>query len=233
LAELVKPYADPEVGGVGGRIAAYTQSSRTTVELFSDEHSPLVNFSSGEDEFLPHLYTANASYRRTLLEDMGGFNPCLVTVEDVDLSWRLQLRKKAKIAYAPEAIVYHHHRATRSGLARQYRHYGFGEILIDTLYGKHPGYPRSRGYQIRRIVGQVAALPRYALSAIVRRLRLVAGRATPYQADIPGLWLLIESNNVRGKLEGLVVTRLMTDAQPALNTQAEVMISRFFPSRKE
>jgi GT2 family glycosyltransferase len=149
------------------------------------------------------------------------------------LAWRLQLKTGAKLAYAPEAIVYHHHRATRTGLARQYRHYGFGEILLDTMYGHYPEYPRTQSYQLRRLLRQVAALPRYALSAILRQIRLATGRATPYQAAVPKLWLLIESSNIRGKLGALVATRFMTDAQPVLNTEAEVLIARFFPGRKE
>jgi glycosyltransferase involved in cell wall biosynthesis len=233
LSELMKPYAAPEIGGVGGAILAYDHGSCDIVERFSAEYPPFVNFVSGEDEYLPHIFTTNASYRRELFSQVGGFNPNLVTAEDVDASWRFQLQAGAKVEYAPKAIVYHHHRATRTGLARQYRQYGFGEVLLDTMYGQYPGYPRDRSYQLRRLLGQVAALPRYALSAMLRQVWLSTGRATPYQAAVPKLWFLIESNNIRGKLEGLVATRFMTDAQPALNTEAEVLITRLFPSRKE
>ena len=151
LGELVKPYKDAETGGVGGAILAYQHANRNIVETFSDEHSPLINFVSGEHEFLPHLYTPNASYRRHLLNEIGGFNSKLVTAEDVDAAWRLQLQTGCKLRYAPQAIIYHHHRTTLKGLARQYRHYGFGEILLDTMYGPYQSYPRHRGYQVRRI----------------------------------------------------------------------------------
>lgn len=228
LSELVEPYVDPQIGGVGGAILAYAHADRTIVEMFSDENAPLVNFISGEDEFLPHLYTANASYRRRLLSEVGGFNPDLVTGEDVDISWRVQLQTGAKLCYVPQAIVHHHHRSTRIGLARQYRQYGFGEILLDTMHGDHLGYPRGRAYQIRRIIGQMAALPRYALSAVIRQARLATGRATPYQAAVPQLWLLIEGNCVRGKLEALVATRFMRDAQRALEMERATLIERFY-----
>jgi glycosyltransferase involved in cell wall biosynthesis len=233
LSELVGPYADPQIGGVGGAILAYAHSDRTIVEMFSDENAPLVNFISGEDEFLPHLYTANASYRRSLLNEVGGFNPNLVTGEDVDISWRVQLQTGAKLRYVPQAIVHHHHRSTRIGLARQYRQYGFGEILLDTMHGNHPGYPRSRAYQIRRIISQMVALPRYALSAMIRQARLATDRTTPYQAAVPQLWLLIEGNCVRGKLEALVATRFMTDAQPALEMERATLIERFYGNCRE
>jgi glycosyltransferase involved in cell wall biosynthesis len=233
LQKLAQPYINPEIGGVGGAILAYTHGDRNEVQKFLDEYSPLVNFVSGQGEFMPHLYTANASYRRHLLNQVRGFNPRLVTIEDVDLAWRLQLQTGAKLQYAPRAVIYHHHRTTRAGLARQYRHYGFGEILLDTMYGQYPEYPRNRTYQFRRLMGQIAALPCYALSAIIRRVRLATGRATPYQAVVPGLWLLVESNNIRGKLEGLIATRFMTDTRPVLNLEADVLIPRLYPSRKE
>ena len=233
LAELTRPYLDPQIGGVGGTILAHDHANPTDVEMFSREHSPLINFVSGEGEFLPHLYTANASYRRDLLIQVGGFNPKMITGEDVDLSWRVQLQTGARLGCAAEAIVYHLHRSTRIGLARQYRQYGFGEILLDTLYGHYPGYPRNRRYQVQRILGQLAALLRYTLSAVLRQARRATGRATAFEALVPRLWLMIESNNILGKCEALLATRFMQDAQPVLNMDAGVLVGRFFQSRKE
>lgn len=216
LRELVKPYADPDVGGVGGHIAAYAHGERSTVELFLEEYAPLVNFIGGKHEFLPRLLGANASYRRRLLVQIGGYNERLITAEDVDVSWRIQLETGARLAYADQAIIYHHHRTTEQGLARLYQHYGFGEILLDTLYRRYPGYPRGLRFQCLRILGQMAALPRYMLSMLVRRWRLMRGIISPYAAETPRLWLLIEWSNIRGKLRALKATRLMRTAEPIL-----------------
>jgi len=232
LRELIKLYEVPDTGGVGGAILAYQHANRNIVEMFSDEYSPLINFAKGERVFLPDLYAANASYRRQLLKEIGGFNPRLVTADDVDAAWRLQLQTGRKLRYAPQAIIYHHHRATRKGLARQYRQYGFGEIVLDTMYGHCPTYPRNLRFQMRRMLDQLAALPRYALSAGLRQIRLATGRATRYEAAVPQLWFLIESNNLWGKLEALIATRFMIDAQPVLNMRAEVLVSRLFPKGK-
>ena len=224
LCELVSPYADPEVGGVGGYIGAYAHDKRSTVELFLEECAPLVNYISGDHEFLPHLLGANASYRRRLLLEIGGYNERLITAEDVDLSWRIQLETRTRLAYAEQAIIYHHHRTTEQGLARLYQHYGFGEILLDTLYREYDGYPRDLNFQCWRILGQMAALPRYMLSALVRRLRLMRGRISPYEAEVPRLWLLIEWSNIRGKLRALKATRLMRSAEPILAMDRESLI---------
>jgi glycosyltransferase involved in cell wall biosynthesis len=230
LSKLVQPYTDPQVGCVGGTILPFTSGENTFVERFIEETLPLVNFVSEENTYLPHLYTGNASYRRRLLNQVGGFNADLVTAEDVDLSWRFQLETGAKLRYVPEAIIYHRYETTLAGLAREYRQWGFGEVLLDTMYGKYPDYPRGRWVQFRRILNQLSVLPRYSLSVMIRQVRRITGRTTPYEAAVPRLWLLIESNNIRGKLEGLIATRFMTDDQAILEMETEVLIDRLYAS---
>lgn len=232
LAELAKPYADPQVGGVGGAILARDHDQRDLIELFSDEHAPLVNYISGDHEFLPHFCGANASFRRHLLNQIGGFNTRMLTGEDIDVSWRIQLETGTRLHYAPEAIIYHHHRTTRQGLARLYRHYGFGEILLDTMYGKYANYPRRRRFQARRIAEQLAVLPRYLMAVAAHKVRYVVGHSSDYDVIRPQLWFLIESNNVRGKLEALAATRFMKDAQPILKMDREVLIERLYGKRR-
>lgn len=232
LAELVKPFQDTTVGAVGGDIQPYRHSDRTDVELFSDENSPWANYLSGKHEFLPQIYTPNAAYRRALLVAINGFNERILTGEDVEISWRIQMETGTHFAYAPQSVVYHHHRSTRQGLSRQYRQYGFGEVLLDTLFGQYPGYPRSLKTQLRRLLGQTMALPRYLVSGVLRAVRYARGRVNAYEATVPWLWFLVESSNIRGKIEGLIATHFMTNSQAALNIHPDTFIQRMFPSRK-
>lgn len=61
-----------------------------------------------------------AAYRRSALDDAGGFDPWLVSyLEDVDLSWRLQLLGY-RCRYMPEARVYHMVSATGGGVRPSY-----------------------------------------------------------------------------------------------------------------
>lgn len=228
LRELAQALADPDVGGAGGPILTYVRPHQSKAERFCDECLPLVNYLSGPDEYLPHLFTANAAYRRELLVRLGGFDPGLFTGEDVDLSWRLQLNTEHTVRFAVRATIFHWHRASVAGLARQYRQYGFGEILLDTRYGDRPGYPRTRRFQLGRMLGQAQALPRYGLAALARRVRLALGRETPYGAAVPLLWLLIEVSNLRGKLEGLAATRLMTSVAGLLARDRSPFLRRYY-----
>jgi len=238
LRALAKVYANDAtgaVGGVGGPIVAYAHAGRSVVEKFAEMHSPLNSFAEGARVFLPDLYTANASYRRRVLERVCGFDQRLVTGDDVDLAWRVQLHAECALAWAPDAIVQHHHRSTYGGLTRQYRQYGFGEVLLDTMYGRCAGYARTPARQLLRMLGQAAALPRYVLSGFVRQARyMLAARAeeSDYQRSEPWLCLAAEAANLRGKCEALWQTRGMSDLRPVLETPPEQLVHRLFQHRK-
>lgn len=60
------------------------------------------------------------AYRRELLRELGGLDPWLVAyLEDVDLSWRAQLRGY-RCQFVPAARVYHHVSATSGGVRPSY-----------------------------------------------------------------------------------------------------------------
>jgi glycosyltransferase involved in cell wall biosynthesis len=228
LINLLQHYANPQIVGVAGNIQAWKHADRNIVETFSDEHSPLRNFISGDHEFLPHLYTANASWRRSALEQVGSFDEVMFSGEDVELSWRVQLGTGLKVVYEPGAIIYHHHRSTWKGLGRQYRQYGFGEILLDTIFGAYPGYPRTRRFQCGRILGQCLALIRYLPSIPLRLYRYGRGRISAYDALKPWLAIYVELNNILGKLEAAIATRLMSDPHALRQSDIGKYINKYY-----
>ncbi len=63
---------------------------------------------------------AAAAYRRTMLQELGGFDPWFVSyLEDVDLSWRAQLLGY-QCLYVPQARVYHRVSASGGGVRPSY-----------------------------------------------------------------------------------------------------------------
>lgn len=113
-----------DVGCVGGAFAfpPITSSFFEVCDYYScwyEQHpkcSP-----SGEYEYLP---STNLSFRRQVLEDIGGFNSNLRTGEDVDICWRLKEKGK-KILFRPHIIIYHHGR--RNFLDFLSHHYKWGK----------------------------------------------------------------------------------------------------------
>jgi len=206
LAHLIQPFADPNIGGVGGRVLNSDPENEVeqfihSVGLFLDYH--------GESIFLPVLLGVNIAYRRDCLNILNGFNDRLFTGADVDLSWRLQLKTQSKVAYAPEAIIFHRHRSTLPGIARAYWRYGFSEVFLDAMYHMQPGYKRTLWQQLRLMLRQVWALIIYTLSYIYRSIRSIGGRKDPYYRQKPRYWFIIESNNLKGKIDALIATRFL------------------------
>lgn len=134
LAEIVRPLeADPDVQVVGGGIEKVEPAS--WVELLQ----PDLGGAHAEPQFLPRIsplpfaVTANATFRRTQLLEVGGFDGDFRSGGDVDLSWRI-LSRGGSLVLAPDALVQHACRPTLRSFYRQYRTYSSGHAL---LFSKH------------------------------------------------------------------------------------------------
>lgn len=202
LEELIRPFARDEIMAVAGSIEDVAPV--TTLERLLTLNSPFTNNDPAES---PVLLTVNVAYRRAALEALGWFDEALPTAGDVDMGWRLASRWSGAIARASAAAVKHKHRTTWKGLFKQFKRYGYSEILLATLYRDCVSDAVSPPEQARRMLRQLMALLTYILSFLWRLIRF------PFRRD-SGDWLLwpvfmftIESANLAGKLRGLVHTR--------------------------
>jgi len=141
LAALVAPFADPDVGGVAGRIEPL--SSDSPIERYQARHA-IVAERAFAHPVLPFAQTANAAYRRTVFARVGGFEPRLVFGGDLDFSWRMQREAGLRLAFAPDALVRHRHRTTSGGLFRLYQKNAIANCLLARRYPHYGAYPRLR-----------------------------------------------------------------------------------------
>ncbi|MCC7354413.1 MAG: glycosyltransferase [Anaerolineae bacterium] len=205
LRALVAPFADPEVVAAGGRIEAYQPSSR--VEKFlGEEIRPFRNCVRLSESFPASIITGNAAYRAEAFRAAGMFNPNMYTGSEVDLSWRVQWITGKKVAYVPDAVVYHKFSPGVRRLFRHFRIYGYSEIMLGTLY-KDAGYPRSPKVQLRVMLSQCRALLTYLASLIYRSLTALFRRKGMDYVLSPALWFVAESGSLCGKIEALWLTR--------------------------
>ncbi len=147
---------------------------------------------------------AAAAYRRTMLHELGGLDEWLVSyLEDVDLSWRAQLRGY-RCQFVPAARVYHQVSASGGGIRPSYycgrnfllvlasdvpgpllrRHWRAilrqqGAVLWEAL--RHAREPAARA----RLVGFLAGLRQ--LPAALRRRRRIQARRTVSIEYLEGL----------------------------------------------
>ena len=141
LTYLVRPFQRPDVIAAGGpnvvpagdpfvaQCVARAPGGPTHVML--------------DDEIAEHVPGCNMAIRRDALLAIGGFNPVFLRAgDDVDVCWRLQAHG-GSIAFAPSALVWHHHRATVRAYWRQQVGYGEGEAWLrpfhpDKFHGARP-----------------------------------------------------------------------------------------------
>ena len=115
LDDLVEPYADPSVGGAGGFVYDRTgiefQSKYVTTDRLArpdgswDRPTPEFNFPLSYS--YPHLLGTNASFRRSMLLELGGFDEEYeYFLDETDLCCRV-VDAGYKIIQLPNAFVHH------------------------------------------------------------------------------------------------------------------------------
>ncbi|OPZ16639.1 MAG: Poly-beta-1,6-N-acetyl-D-glucosamine synthase [candidate division BRC1 bacterium ADurb.BinA364] len=183
LAELCAPFADSGVAGVGGRIEPLRVQTGSEYHAFLCGILDQQKLLRGEPPFmLPFAATVNAAYRADALREAGGFDEAFFTGEDADLAWRIQWAG-GRLAYAPNALVRHRHRATRLDYLRQIRQYGEGTAQ---LFAKHRGRLGRRAWIAWGHIGvTIKALALAPIMLAAGRDR--AARAMPFYDAATGL----------------------------------------------
>ena len=135
LEQLVENFKDKTTAGVGGEILAYNPKS--IVERYSVKSGSISQKIALETEIVnlkvPFILTANAAYKKEILNEIGLFDDSFISGGDMDLAWRITL-KGYRIVYEPKALAYHKHRTTLYGLFKQIFPYGEGRAK---LFKKH------------------------------------------------------------------------------------------------
>jgi GT2 family glycosyltransferase len=143
LRALVTPFAAADAGGVAGGIEAY--QARTAVERYQARRALRAERAFAHP-VLPFAQTANAAYRRTVFERLGGFDASLVFGGDLDFAWRMQREGGSRLVFAPEALVRHRHRTTWRGLFRLYAKNAVANCLLARRYPHYAAYPELRTF---------------------------------------------------------------------------------------
>ena len=158
LKHLIKNFDDDEVGGVGGKVVAYNPV--TFVEQYIAKFSGDLDQETFVRYKKPFIITANAMYKRDVLDKVGLFDESLLSGGDMDMGWRV-FEKGFKIVYEPKAIVYHKHRTTLKGLFFQSFKYAEGHVALFKKYRDR------KKYQIHP-VGYFTMIPLFILRLLWR-----------------------------------------------------------------
>jgi glycosyltransferase involved in cell wall biosynthesis len=127
-------------------------------ELVWGEHVASWLAGPPEHPFLPFAMTCNAGWRREVLYSVGGFDECLQSGHDRDLSWRTQL-SGCELWFAEEAIVHRRQRRTVLAAARQHISHGRIETKLTARFEPYGARPRSGRETARAWIELAAHLP--------------------------------------------------------------------------
>lgn len=135
LRTLARWFLDPTLMGVAPRVAA--SPGDDLISRYEADRSPLDLGGSpsavGHGRLISYLPTACLLARRSMVEEVGGFDPELRFGEDVDLVWRLL--ERGHVRYDPSVVVHHPPRLTLAALARQRYGYGLAAAPLAARHG--------------------------------------------------------------------------------------------------
>jgi GT2 family glycosyltransferase len=195
LAEIEAGFDDEAVGCVAGSILP--AEFRTSAERFYARRNILSQDFVLAHPFLPYAQTANAAFRREVFDAIGPFDEEMITCEDADLLWRMQLQTTYRLRYRPEALVWHRHRSSGRGLLKQTIGWGTGQALV---------YRKYRHLMARdswtKLAGDYRRIGGLASLAVRRWIRLKVKRRGADALEDAYLNLLFLSGIKLGRLQG-------------------------------
>ena len=141
LRLLVPALEDPAVGIAGGAILARRPAN--DVERFGEtihDHRQAIAVTSP-----PYAITMSWASRRRVLDELGGFDVGFPRCQDVDLSYRV-VQAGYRLAFVPEALVYHRNERTLPGLFHEGFVHGFHGVHARKRHAEFlRGYGHGRG----------------------------------------------------------------------------------------
>lgn len=188
LVRLTQPLADEGVGGVGGRVLSAPPAN------WVGRFCSAVEYATGVQPEFENAATANACYRRSLLEALGGFDEGFRFPggDDPDLSRRARAAGY-RLVFAPDAVVYHAELDSYPEFVRHMYRRGIGEARL----------AQKAGSRIR-VVARAVLLPLFLARTSAIAWRATAGKGTP---ALRATWVALEALGrvafVAGSVRGL------------------------------
>lgn len=129
--ELLPPFEDPRVGGVGGKIVG--QGGGVMGAFMAIERQ--VDHGRDLRDGVDYLVTANAAYRATVFRSLGGFDERFpgAAGEDVDFSWRVRALG-LRLMTIDGAEVAHRHRTSIAEILRTYHRHGRARAILRSVH---------------------------------------------------------------------------------------------------
>jgi GT2 family glycosyltransferase len=138
LKNLIREFKDERIASVGGPNITpeddteFAKCVGVVLEFLSKPGARYA-FNTGKVIEIYHNPTCNSAYRKTVFQEVGGFNPKLITCDDEELDYRIR-KRGYRILFTPYAKVYHYRRPTWKRFAKMAWSYGIGRGQVIKLH---------------------------------------------------------------------------------------------------
>ncbi|MBT9150332.1 MAG: putative mycofactocin biosynthesis glycosyltransferase MftF [candidate division WS2 bacterium] len=138
LKSLIEQFNDEKIASVGGPNITPeddTEFAKCAGEVltFLSNPGPRYGFNVDKVMAIYHNPTCNSAYRKSIFQEVGMFNPTLITCDDEELDYRIK-EKGYKILFTPHANVLHYRRPTWKKFAKMAFCYGIGRTQVIKLH---------------------------------------------------------------------------------------------------
>ncbi len=132
LERLLPHLDDPQVGGVSGSYGNMEEESLLACLI----HEEIVERHLGMPQRVNFLATFNVAYRKSVLEEVGGFNERFLKGQDAELSWRV-LEAGHQLAFEVTSRVKHFHPVSWRSYLRTQRQQGYWRVFLHLTHRGH------------------------------------------------------------------------------------------------
>ena len=138
LTNLIKHFDNIEIASVGGPNITPeedTEFAKCVGAVLSFLSKPGSRYGLVANNVMEtyHNSGCNVAYRKSVIEEVGGFNESFITCEDEELDFRIK-ETGGKILYTPDAKVFHYRRPTWQRFYNQAYKYAIGRIQAIKLH---------------------------------------------------------------------------------------------------
>jgi cellulose synthase/poly-beta-1,6-N-acetylglucosamine synthase-like glycosyltransferase len=138
ITQVVESFRDPTVGCVAGEIRLLRGRDSAVIRFQERTNymSPMLALRRNRLPFLPFADGANASFRRKVFDEIGGFEEAFYKGADVEICYRIFMLTRYKILFNHRAVVWEPGEPNLRALLKQRYRIGLGTPL---MHLKYPG----------------------------------------------------------------------------------------------
>ncbi len=227
ISNVVACFRDPAVGCVAGDIVMLPTGANLALRYQARKRymSPLHALKRRRLPFLPFADGANASFRRAVFDEIGGFESSFFKAADVEICYRILVLTEWKIVFCPDCLMEEAGEPDVKTLQHQRYRMGLGSHL---LRARFPAFferdeaasssgPRERYWALREHLGEAG--------------RWLGALLSLDRAYLEDWWVsrLMAQAQARGEREGVAYLR----QQPAQPTPIDDARLRAFMARMD